>query len=58
MYKNGIVHGDLSAFNILYWMDTPYTINFPQSLDIRNYPNVETLLKDNIRKWYEQINYV
>ncbi len=57
MYENGIVHGDLSAFNILYWNGKPYIIDFPQSLDIRNNPNAAEILqrdRDNISKWYQQ----
>lgn len=56
MFQYGIVHGDLSSFNILYWDDKPYIIDFPQSLDIRNNPNVGDVLerdKDNILKWYK-----
>lgn len=29
------VHGDLSAFNILYWHETPVLIDFPQAVDAR-----------------------
>ena len=55
-YKSGIVHGDLSAYNVLYWQGKVYIIDFPQALDIRNNPNVvEALQRDkaNIHKWYE-----
>ncbi|NSW51375.1 MAG: hypothetical protein HPY85_02585 [Anaerolineae bacterium] len=30
MLKNGVIHGDLSAYNILYWNDTITLIDFPQ----------------------------
>ena len=60
MYENGIVHGDLSPFNILYWNEKPYIIDFPQSIDVRNNPNANEILKrdkENIINWYEkQIN--
>jgi RIO kinase 1 len=36
---NGIVHGDLSAYNILWWDGKPWIIDFPQSIDIRHNPN-------------------
>lgn len=58
MYKNGIVHGDLSPYNILYWKNVPYIIDFPQALDIRNNPNVITILerdKMNMLKWVNSV---
>jgi len=58
MKDNGIVHGDLSPFNILFWKGEPYIIDFPQSLDIRNNPNCEKVLQrdiKNIDRWYEKI---
>lgn len=30
----GFVHGDLSAYNILWWRNEPFIIDFPQALDI------------------------
>lgn len=33
---NGIVHGDLSAYNILWWDKKPWIIDFPQAVDIRH----------------------
>ncbi len=35
----GIVHADLSEYNILWWKNNPYIIDFPQSIDIRTHPN-------------------
>lgn len=37
--NNGIVHGDLSAYNILWWGSKPWVIDFPQAIDIRHNPN-------------------
>jgi RIO kinase 1 len=45
----GIVHGDLSEFNILDWNHRPYIIDFPQALDIRNNPHAKALLERDIR---------
>lgn len=42
--ENGIVHADLSEYNILYWNKKPYIIDFPQSVNIRENPNAENLL--------------
>lgn len=57
MFENGIVHGDLSPFNILYWQDKPFIIDFPQSVDVRNNPNAQAILErdiKNITNWYEK----
>lgn len=55
---NGIIHGDLSAYNILYWKEKPYIIDLPQSLDARNNPNKEEfLIRDvnNLSSYFEKI---
>jgi len=46
--KNGIVHSDLSEFNILWWQDKPFIIDFPQAVDIRTNPNYKLLLQKDI----------
>lgn len=54
-YKNGFVHGDLSEFNILWWKEKPYIIDFPQAIDIRTNPNAEELLErdvQNIKRFF------
>ena len=33
--ENGIVHADLSPYNILWWDNQPWIIDFPQAADIR-----------------------
>lgn len=51
----GIVHADLSAYNILWWKDEPYIIDFPQAIDKRTYPNPEEILDrdlQNISKFF------
>jgi RIO kinase 1 len=56
-WKEGIVHGDLSAYNVLWWKSEPYIIDFPQSVDIRNHPNPEQLLErdmQNISKYFSK----
>lgn len=40
----GIVHSDLSEFNILWWKSNPYIIDFPQSIDRRTHPNPKEML--------------
>lgn len=56
-FQSGIVHGDLSEYNILYWNSTPYIIDFPQSIDIRSNPHArEFLIRDirNVCKYFEK----
>ncbi len=56
--KTGIVHSDLSAYNILWWKERPYIIDFPQAIDIRQNPNTNDLLKrdiDNVIKYFEKV---
>lgn len=55
-WEEGIVHGDLSPYNVLWWKSKPYIIDFPQSIDIRQHPHPEELLerdKANIKKYFE-----
>ena len=47
-YDNGIVHGDLSEFNILWWHHKPFIIDFPQAVDIRVNSNYLNLLNRDI----------
>lgn len=57
MLECGIVHSDLSAYNILWWNDKPWIIDLPQALDIRQNPNKNELLKrdlDNIFSYFSQ----
>ncbi len=48
LYRAGIIHGDLSAFNILNWQETPYLIDFSQSTLVKT-PNAEELLQRDIK---------
>jgi len=47
MYKGGLVHGDLSHFNILNYDDEPVFIDFSQATITRN-PHSEELLERDI----------
>jgi RIO kinase 1 len=47
MLTNHIVHGDLSAYNILYYEGAPWIIDFPQAVDPLANPNAyEILVRD------------
>jgi len=43
-----LVHGDLSAFNILWWESRTVVIDFPQAVDARRNPHAEMLLKRDL----------
>jgi RIO kinase 1 len=42
------VHGDLSAFNVLYWQGHPVVIDFPQAVDARSNRHAYDLLQRDI----------
>ena len=48
LYKAGLVHGDLSAFNILNFEEKPYLIDFSQATTIKT-PNSEELLMRDVK---------
>ncbi len=48
LYQQGLVHGDLSAFNILIYKERPYLIDFSQAT-LTETPNSEELLERDVR---------
>lgn len=46
---NGVVHGDLSAYNVLWWDRKPYIIDFPQAIDVKRNPNWEVALQRDLK---------
>lgn len=50
MLQNHLIHGDLSAYNILYWDGTAVIIDFPQMVDARVNPNAFKLLRRDIAR--------
>lgn len=57
MLDCGIIHSDLSAYNILWWQNKPWIIDLPQAIDIRQHPNRNELLKrdlDNIILYFSK----
>jgi len=55
LYKIGLVHGDLSAFNILNFNDKPVLIDFSQATITKNY-QAEELLKRDIKNIVQFFN--
>lgn len=51
----GIVHGDLSPYNLLVWDDRLYVIDMPQAIDPILHPEALTTLQrdvENLCKWF------
>jgi RIO kinase 1 len=47
------IHGDLSAYNILYWQEQVIVIDFAQAVDPRHNPDVYSLLYRDIERVYQ-----
>ena len=59
LYKAGIVHGDLSEFNILNYNEKPYFIDFSQGTSVKD-PNSKELLRrdiENLVRFFKKYNY-
>ncbi|MCX6707313.1 MAG: serine protein kinase RIO [Candidatus Woesearchaeota archaeon] len=56
-YKAGLVHGDLSEFNILNYNDEPVLIDFSQASPLRSANSEELLERDikNINRFFSKI---
>jgi RIO kinase 1 len=54
---NDLVHGDLSAYNVLYWDGAITVIDFPQAVDPRANANARDLLQrdiDNVCHYWDE----
>lgn len=49
MLQLGYVHGDYSAFNLLWWNERVYAIDFPQSVEIAKNPHWKMLLERDVQ---------
>ncbi len=64
VYRAFIIHGDLSPFNILFFQNEPWIIDFPQAIDFASRPNRHKALREghpillrditNIVKFFER----
>ncbi len=50
MMRLGLIHGDLSAYNILYWDERITLIDFPQVMDFRSNPSAYAVLLRDITR--------
>ena len=55
MVATGVAHGDLSAYNLLWWDDRLWFIDFPQAVDIAANPQGLGFLHAdvvNVCRWF------
>lgn len=50
MLQHGLIHGDLSAYNILYWNGGIVLIDFPQVVNIQNNRHARKILTRDIER--------
>ena len=50
MLQHNLIHGDLSAYNILYWQGDVTLIDFPQIVDSRANPDAYDILERDITR--------
>ena len=50
LLQHGLIHGDLSAYNILYWEDEITLIDFPQVTSVEANRNAEFILLRDVRR--------
>ena len=58
LLENGVVHADLSPYNVLWWDDKPWIIDFPQAADTRRNPNWQEFYERdvaNVRRYFEGV---
>ncbi len=56
MLKQGMIHGDLSEYNILYWQGNITFIDFPQVVEVETNPHAEKILKRDIERVCQYFN--
>ena len=50
-----LVHGDLSAYNVLWWKGRARIIDIPQAIDVRKHPDPYSLLRrdvENLERYF------
>ena len=50
MLRADRVHGDLSAYNVLYWRERPVLIDFSQTVDVVTHPGARELLHRDLER--------
>jgi RIO kinase 1 len=49
LLEMGLVHGDLSTFNLLWWQGRALLIDLPQTVEARNNPHAADLLERDVK---------
>lgn len=50
LLAHGLVHGDLSAYNVLYWEGAITLIDFPQVTSVHGNPSARVILERDVRR--------
>jgi RIO kinase 1 len=50
LLEHNLIHGDLSAYNILYWQGRIALIDFPQVVDLRTNPLAAAILRRDVAR--------
>jgi RIO kinase 1 len=50
MMAHNRIHGDLSAYNVLYWDGECWMIDFPQAVDPRVNPDAAEILRRDVTR--------
>ena len=50
MLQHGLIHGDLSAYNILYWEGEVTLIDFPQVTEVHSNRNARFILERDVKR--------
>ena len=53
MLREGVIHGDLSAYNLLYWEGRIHFIDFPQVTNPESNPNAYALFERDVTRVYD-----
>jgi len=53
MLASGVIHADLSAYNVLWWDEAPTIIDFPQAVSPYRNPEAEDILRRDIERLCE-----
>lgn len=58
LLENGVVHADLSPYNVLWWDAKAWIIDLPQAADVRHNPHWKEFYErdvENIRKYFAEL---
>ena len=53
LLQHDLIHGDLSAYNLLYWQGEAVLIDFPQVVNLHSNPKAHFILRRDIQRTCE-----